>query len=308
MLLNPSANSHSTPSVQKPAYRGRFAPSPTGSLHLGSLFTAVASYLDARWHRGKWLVRIEDIDPPRMEKGAIDSILFCLKQHGLHSDEAPLFQSSRRETYFKTINKLSQNGHTFECYCSRKDLQPPKYQHPPTCQSLGRLDSQLPSIRFTKQSADLRFEDRLHGYQQSSKNLHPFIIKRRDQYPAYHLAVVVDDAYQNITHVVRGFDLLSSTFNQMALQQVLEYSTLKYLHLPLVCNQTGQKLSKQQQALAIDPYRPIENLVQVLNMLNINLAPASEYKKYSPESLLEKAVNYWQPQNLPKTPITTDSR
>lgn len=308
MHSNPTAGSHFKLSTKTSVYRGRFAPSPTGSLHLGSLFTAVASYLDARWHQGKWLVRIEDIDPPRMERGAVDSILFCLKQHGLHSDEAILFQSRRLKAYSKTINKLNQYGYTFECYCRRKDLQPLKYQHPPTCLPLRRLEQQSPSIRFYRLSENLHFEDRLHGHQQNSNNQHPFIIKRKDQYPAYHLAVVVDDAYQNITHVVRGTDLLPSTFNQVALQQVLEYPTLNYLHLPLICNPDGQKLSKQQQASAIDPYRPVENLIQVLKMLNIHLAQSFESNNYTPESLLRQAINYWHPQKLPKRSITTNFR
>lgn len=284
-------------------YRGRFAPSPTGALHQGSLLTAVASYLDARYHQGEWIVRIEDVDTTRARSGAAESILFSLKQHGLHTDLPIMYQSLRQQRYESLLNLLQRQQQTLECYCSRKQLAPYQQQHPPNCITSEAKATGLPSIRFRVDDQKLSFKDRLQGQQPSASLLThgPFVLKRRDQLFAYPLAVVADDADQGITDVVRGLDIMPVTTQQIALQQALKLPTPRYLHLPLVCNHYGQKLSKQNHAPSVNPHTPIENLLKILELLCVD-APKTELDLVkTPEHLLKIALPYWRPQHLPLT-------
>jgi glutamyl-Q tRNA(Asp) synthetase len=284
-------------------YRGRFAPSPTGPLHLGSLLTAVASYLDAQYHQGEWIIRIEDVDTTRALAGASESILFSLKQHGLHSDLPIMYQSQRRQRYETLLTSLQQQQQTFECYCSRKQLVPYQQQHPSNCVISGADATGTPSIRFRVDEQRIGFNDRLQGQQPCVSLLTkgPFVLKRRDQLFAYQLAVVADDADQGITDVVRGIDIMPLTSQQIALQQALGLPTPRYLHLPLVCNPQGQKLSKQNHAQGINPHTPIENILKILELLRVDIPESDLYLTQTPEQLLKTALPYWHPHHLPLT-------
>jgi glutamyl-Q tRNA(Asp) synthetase len=243
-------------------YRGRFAPSPTGPLHFGSLVAALGSYLDAKAHGGEWLVRIEDIDTPRTVPGAADDILRTLERFGLEWDGPVLYQSSRLEAYQAALERLS----VFPCGCSRKDVGD---RYPGTCRNgiQGRVD--MPSWRFRVPDQIVSFEDRRMGPQH--QNVHDyvgdFVLKRADGLFAYQLAVVVDDAYQGITDVVRGEDLLDSTARQILLQRALGLPQPRYMHLPVVLNEAGQKLSKQTGATPLDPDRVEELLTKARALL-----------------------------------------
>ena len=259
--------------MNKPArYRGRFAPSPTGPLHAGSLVAALASYLDAKAHGGKWLVRIEDVDTPRCIKGMDLVILQQLVALGLVPDEPPVYQSQRSHLYQAALDQLIANNQVFPCSCSRKDvaaaiakanpLAKPKHGelvYPGTCrhgmtQQIAR-DAQ-PAWRFITSG-------------EVASQIGDFVLKRADGCYTYQLAVVVDDAMQGITHVVRGADLLDNTPRQIALQQALGYPTLQYLHTPLVMAEDGEKLSKQNGAQALDTTNPLKTLNAAAKVLNL---------------------------------------
>jgi glutamyl-Q tRNA(Asp) synthetase len=246
-------------------YRGRFAPSPTGPLHLGSLVAALGSYLDAKAHGGEWLVRMEDIDTPRTVPGAADDILRTLERFGLEWDGPVLYQSTRIGTYEAAFEDLRKRDLIFPCGCFRKDVV---NRYPGTCRHgiRGRLDT--PSWRFRVSGEIVHFEDRRLGPQSQNvqEYVGDFVLKRADGLFAYQLAVVVDDAYQGITDVVRGEDLLDSTARQILLQRALGFPQPRYLHLPLVLNETGQKLSKQNGATALDPNR-VEELLALARTL-----------------------------------------
>ncbi|WP_454763278.1 tRNA glutamyl-Q(34) synthetase GluQRS [Cupriavidus campinensis] len=256
-----------------PRYRGRFAPSPTGPLHLGSLVTALASWLDARAHGGDWLVRIEDIDYPRCVKGADADILQTLERLGLHPDEPPVWQSRRESLYADALRRLDADGHLYPCGCSRKEIADSlvhvreRHQtlgYPGTCRN--GLHGKLPRAWRVRvpdgPAATICFDDRWQGRQcqDLETELGDFVLRRADGLWAYQLAVVVDDAAQGITHIVRGADLLDSTPRQIHLQHLLELPTPVYLHVPVVVNAEGEKLSKQSGAQAIDAAAPLEAL------------------------------------------------
>ena len=247
-------------------YRGRFAPSPTGPLHFGSLVAALGSYLDAKAHGGEWLVRMEDIDTPRNMPGAADDILRTLERFGLEWDGPVLYQSSRIEAYEAALEDLRRRNLVFPCGCSRKDVGD---RYPGTCRDgiRGRLNT--PSWRFRASDEAVTFEDRRLGSQQQNVRDYAgdFVLKRADGLFAYQLAVVVDDAYQDITDVVRGEDLLDSTARQILLQRALSFPQPRYLHLPVVLNESGQKLSKQTGATALDPDRVEELLTKARALL-----------------------------------------
>lgn len=255
---------------KSPPYRGRFAPSPSGALHFGSLVTALGSWLDARSQQGQWLVRIEDIDPPREKPGAASQILHTLEAAGLHWDGSILYQSNRTEAYQKALEFLSQKGHTYPCNCSRKDVSlvaTPGIEgsvYPGTCRSgLGGSQSKT-AIRLITRDSPIIFHDRLFGRceQKLESSIGDFVIRRSDQQVAYQLAVVIDDSFQQITQIVRGADLLHSTQRQIFLQQILGLTTPSYLHLPLVLDKTGNKLSKQNRANPVDPAKPLPSLIK----------------------------------------------
>jgi glutamyl-Q tRNA(Asp) synthetase len=253
-----------------PPYRGRFAPSPTGALHAGSLVAALASWLDARAHHGTWLVRIEDVDTPRCVPGADALILDQLARCGLVSDEPPLWQSQRGAHYQAALDRLSAAGHVYPCGCTRSDIQArlhalgqakPRHGelvYPGTCRN-GLHGKPARAMRVRSDAPDgsdvlIDWTDRRLGPQQQNltHEVGDFVLRRADGLWAYQLAVVVDDAEQGITHVVRGEDLADNTPRQIHLQRLLVLPTLSYLHTPLVCGANGEKLSKQNGAQALD--------------------------------------------------------
>lgn len=257
-------------------YRGRFAPSPTGPLHMGSLVSAVASWLDARAHSGAWLVRIEDVDEPRCRPEWAASILHTLDHHGLASDEEVVYQSRRKDLYRNALDRLTGNGLAYPCACSRKQLGDAPY--PGTCRTGLPPGRQPRAWRFHVPPVPVTFHDRAHGpfSQHVSVAVGDFVLLRADGYFAYQLAVVVDDAHQRITHIVRGADLLDNTPRQILLQNALQYPHPLYIHHPLVLAADGAKLSKQTRARPVDELDPAAALRQALSFLGLQSATLSE--------------------------------
>jgi len=239
-------------------YRGRFAPSPTGPLHFGSLLAAFASWLDARHHGGEWLVRIEDVDRQREIPGAADEQLATLRAFGLVPDRPPARQSERAPLYQAALNELQAQGLLFRCSCSRSALAQTDGIHRRCLQPA----TAHAAIRLRVPAQTLGFVDRCVGHyeQRLDRDVGDVVLRRADGFWAYQLAVVVDDAAQGITHVVRGADLLDSTPRQILLQQRLGVQTPQYLHLPLVLDSDGRKLGKSTAALPIDPASPLPAL------------------------------------------------
>lgn len=247
------------------AYTGRFAPSPTGPLHAGSLVAALASWLDARAHGGRWLVRIEDVDTPRCQAGMDHYLLSQLARCGLVPDAPPVWQSQRTAIYETALASLAAQGCTYPCACTRKDVEAaiaksgkdrPRHAeliYPGTCRN-GLQERTGRSLRFKTTDTPLHWKDRRLGVQKQNvaQEVGDFVLKRSDGLFAYQLAVVVDDAAQGVTHIVRGEDLTDNTARQIALQQALGVSTPRYLHTPLVLADDGQKLSKQNGAQEVD--------------------------------------------------------
>ncbi|TDV32786.1 glutamyl-Q tRNA(Asp) synthetase [Paraburkholderia caballeronis] len=274
-----------------PPYRGRFAPSPTGPLHFGSLVSALASYLDARAHEGAWLVRIEDIDGPRTVPGAADDILATLARFGMHADEPPEWQSRRIDRYRAALDRLTADGHVYPCGCTRKEIADSQLHahqrnttliYPGTCRNgLHGKPPRAWRLRVPDGDAALiRFDDRWQGPQQQdlATEVGDFVLLRADGQWAYQLAVVVDDAAAGITHVVRGADLLDSTARQIWLQRCLGVPTPAWMHVPVVTNAHGEKLSKQNGAQPLDASRPLDALVAAARHLGLELrddGPAS---------------------------------
>lgn len=266
-------------------YRGRFAPSPTGPLHAGSLVAALASWLDARAHGGAWLVRIEDVDRPRCLPGAGEEILRQLAASGLHPDEAPAWQSQREPLYQAALDRLVAAGQAYPCACSRKDIalalmaqgrgreRHGELAYPGTCRA--GLHGRAPRAwRFRVPEGVVAWEDRRLGVQLQdvAREVGDFVLKRADGLFAYQLAVVVDDGDQGITHVVRGEDLVDNTPRQVLLQRVLGLRTPAYLHAPLVLGPNGEKLSKQNGAAPLDLRDPVAALVSAAATLGIVVA------------------------------------
>lgn len=255
--------------MTSPAYRGRFAPSPTGPLHFGSLVAAVASYADARHQHGEWLVRIEDVDEARSRPGAEGQILHTLQAFGMHCDRPPLRQSDRVALYQSALDKLIRSGHAYRCNCSRKTIASTAHIgtegpiYPGTCRSdPPRAD--VPAawrVAVTREAID--FHDRILGEirQNIARDIGDFVVRRIDGFTAYQLAVVVDDFEQGVSHVVRGADLLWSTPRQIWLQRRLGYPMLRYAHIPLVYAGDGHKLSKSDNAHPVDASDPLRGLV-----------------------------------------------
>ena len=294
-------------------YIGRFAPSPTGLLHIGSLLTAVASYADARAHQGKWLVRIEDLDPPREMPSAAADILRTLEAFGFEWDGEVAYQSRRYDLYQDTLDRLKTVGLVYPCYCSRKDWQAAAthgadgFVYNGCCRNpQQRPDTQnkTPAWRIQVPDRVIGFSDGIVGHytQNLAHDIGDFVLLRADGYWAYQLAVVADDADQGITHIVRGQDLLVSTPRQIYLQQCLGVPTPAYAHLPLLTNSQGQKWSKQTLAPALDLNQKEQLLRQVLTYLNLPDAPAVN----RPQELLDWAVAHWQMDKIPKSSIITD--
>lgn len=277
------------------SYIGRFAPSPTGPLHFGSLLTAVASYCDAKANHGKWLVRIEDTDIPRIYPNSETHILSCIDAFQFEPDAEIIFQKDRLAIYEQVLDQLKQQHAIYACQCTRKMLGS-NHIYAGTCRDLN-LDFAEQAIRLKVDDLLICFEDRLQGLQCSNlkDDLGDFVLKRRDGIISYQLAVVVDDYLQGITHVVRGADLLDNTARQIWLGSILNYPSLSYMHLPLAMNGQGQKLSKQNLAQALDVSKASELLQQAILALG---QPNVELNQ--PRIMLQQAVQQWDVNLIPK--------
>ena len=306
----------SSPPSQHPAsrthYVGRFAPSPTGPLHFGSLIAALASWLDARAHKGRWLLRIEDIDPPREQPGAAANMPAVLAAHGLRADGEVEFQSQHTARYRAALQQLLDQGDAFYCRCSRTALMASGGLHRGRCDSAQlsqqpqqsqqqsrQQPSQACAVRLRVGDADIGFRDRLQGdyRQQLGRDVGDFVLWRKENLPAYQLAVVVDDAAQGVTDVVRGCDLLDNTPRQILLQQKLRLPTPRYAHLPVIVNGSGQKLSKQNLARALDPTQAVANLRAALAFLGQPAPPAALDADL--DALLAWSTTQWQLARVP---------
>jgi glutamyl-Q tRNA(Asp) synthetase len=279
-------------------YRGRFAPSPTGPLHAGSLVAALASWLDARVHRGAYLVRIEDLDRPREAAGAAASILATLATFGLDSDEPVVFQHGREELYRAALRRLQESGHAYRCTCSRRAIEEAIRArtgwragvYPGTCAASPPPSRSPHAWRVRTADAVISFDDRCAGrfVQHVGREVGDFVVRRTDGLWAYQLAVVVDDAEQRITDVVRGADLLDNTPRQIWLQRLLQVPTPRYLHVPVVKTPAGQKLSKQTGARALDASDVLGELERAWQHLGFQRIGAR-----SRDAFLRQAATLW---------------
>jgi glutamyl-Q tRNA(Asp) synthetase len=287
-------------------YRGRFAPSPTGPLHFGSLVAAVGSFLQARAQGGEWLVRIEDLDPPREVAGAAADILRTLESLGLHWDGAVVYQSQRGELYRHALNELERAEAIYACACSRKEIADSSLQgsegpvYPGTCRAglpEGRAER---ALRVRTAGARIGFDDRWQGRCEFvlEREFGDFVVRRVEGLVSYQLAVVVDDAEQGIGEVVRGSDLLFSTPRQIHLQQLLALPTPQYAHLPAVVNARGEKLSKQTGAAAISTEAALPLLRRALAFLGQDAPP--ELAQGEIESLWRFAIAHWDSARVPR--------
>jgi glutamyl-Q tRNA(Asp) synthetase len=278
---------------------GRFAPSPSGPLHFGSLLAALASYLDARAQKSSWLVRMEDLDPPREMAGADKHILSTLEQHALHWDGDVLYQSSRHARYREALRDLQLRGLAYRCACSRARLVTLNHIYDGHCRNNPPTSDQACAIRLQLPDQIIRFDDRIQGIQQ--QNLAASggcIIHRKDGLYAYQLAVVVDDIEQSVTDVVRGSDILEATGAQIYLTGLLGGASPRYAHIPVVLGDDGQKLSKQNHAKALDGSQPSHNLQRALAVLGQN--PPPELVHETPEVIVKWAITHWDSNKIPK--------
>jgi len=287
-------------------YRGRFAPSPTGDLHFGSLLAALVSYCEAKSNSGYWHLRIEDLDTTRVVKGADKKIFKTLENYALYWDGPIIYQSHEQQQsrYQNALTKLSKKGLTYRCGCTRKELAGSK-TYPGHCRLLPPANNKPSSIRLITQQQDFSFDDDYQGLQQQNiqQQCGDFNIKRKDGLFCYQLAVVVDDAYAEISHVVRGIDIMSSTARQLYLQQLLGFSTPQYAHFPVVTSADGAKLSKQNHAKAIGNENPYSTTVAALKLLN-QVLPTSPLGNQN--DLIKWAIDHWQPdkfQGLRQLPL-----
>ncbi len=296
--------------MQQSHYVGRFAPSPTGRLHAGSLVAAVASYLDAKAHRGQWLVRIEDVDQGRTADGAAESILALLPQLGMHWDGELVWQSRRTRLYQSAFDQLG--AHTYPCGCNRREIADSRLGtapdgaaiYPGTCRHGLAPGRSARSLRVRVPDAadgmdEVAFDDRVAGrvVHHLARDAGDFVLKRADGFWAYQLAVVVDDAAQGVTDIVRGADLLDSTPRQIYLQRLLGAPTPRYLHVPVVRNADGEKLSKQTGAVAVAPASDSEvraALLQAATALGLHLPHAA-----SLDAFWQAATRAWARQYCP---------
>lgn len=298
-------------SPETASYRGRFAPSPSGPLHFGSLVAAVASYLDARANGGAWLVRIEDVDETRTRPGAAGHILRTLESLGMTWDEEVVYQSARKALYREVTQHLLELGAAYPCACSRADLagsarsgvEGPIYAG--TCRNGIAAGKRARTVRLCTEPREIRYLDRVLGPQ--AQDVHAavgdFVVHRADGFTAYQLAVVVDDQAQHITQVVRGADLLHSTARQIYLQQLLGYRTPGYAHVPLVLDSAGRKLSKSAGDAAVPGSEPMAQLLRACRFLGQDMPPPL------PETLAEfwsRAIAAWRLDHIEKHDDPTD--
>ena len=288
-------------------YRGRFAPSPTGPLHFGSLVAALGSYLDARANHGEWLVRMEDLDQTREIKGSADEILRTLDRFGFEWEGEVIRQSRRTDAYAHALDVLNREDLAYPCGCTRKEINiaaRPGIEsavYPGTCRQGLRAGRKERGIRLRTFDNPSGFEDLIQGEvtQNLASDIGDFIIRRADGYHAYQLAVVVDDAWQGITHIVRGADLLLSTPRQIHLQQLLVLPTPVYAHLPLAVDANGRKLSKQYKDAPVENRHPLPALLQALRHLG---QPLPDERPTGIDDFWDWAISNWQLENVPAKP------
>ncbi|RON92655.1 tRNA glutamyl-Q(34) synthetase GluQRS [Pseudomonas chlororaphis] len=282
------------------SYIGRFAPTPSGHLHFGSLVAALASYLDARAVGGRWLLRMEDLDPPREEPGAQAAILKALESYGFEWDGEMVRQSDRHAAYAEVLNRLFNQGLAYACTCSRKQLEPYHGIYPGLCRNAGH-GQEDGAIRLRVPELEYRFTDRVQGEfrQHLGRDVGDFVIRRRDGLYAYQLAVVLDDAWQGVTDIVRGADLLDSTPRQLYLQELLGLPQPRYLHVPLITQPDGHKLGKSYRSppLAADQATPL--LLRALRALGQKTD--SEMAHASPREVLSWGIEHWDALLIPRT-------
>ncbi|ACS86597.1 tRNA glutamyl-Q(34) synthetase GluQRS [Musicola paradisiaca] len=283
---------------ESPLYVGRFAPSPSGDLHFGSLIAALGSYLQARACRGHWLVRIEDIDPPREIPGAASRILRQLEHYGLQWDGDVLYQSQRHDRYREVLADLQRQSKSYHCTCTRQRIQQLGGFYDGHCRDLAQPPYHT-ALRLRQERPVLCFDDRLRGRIEADPMLaaEDFIIHRRDGLFAYNLVVVVDDHDQGVTEIVRGADLIEPTVRQLSLYQQLGWRAPSYIHLPLALNAEGNKLSKQNHAPALPDGDPRPVLAQALAFLNQPLT--APWQALSLPELLHQAVQNWALKTIP---------
>lgn len=282
-------------------YIGRFAPSPTGPVHYGTLVAAVASYLQAKKNNGKWLLRIDDIDTLRTVNDSDTDILSTLEQFGFEWDGEIIYQTNQIDFYLQALDKLISKSAVFPCLCSRKQLAKENANiYPGTCRHRPLPESEEHALRITGENVDIGFIDAVMGKQSQNikQQCGDFIIKRRDGLFAYQLAVVVDDAIQGITEVVRGIDLLDSTPRQIYLQQQLNYATPSYCHLPLAVNIQGDKISKSAGAAPIDIKNKEILLLNTLHFLGQN--PPEALARSNINDIWFWAIKHWETNSIPK--------
>jgi len=278
-------------------YVGRFAPTPSGFLHFGSLVAALAYWLDARAVGGRWLLRMEDTDPPREMPGARDAILHTLEGYGLEWDGEVVFQSQRHAAYAEVVERLFRQGLAYACTCSRKQLEGSNGIYPGTCRNAGHAREGA-AIRLRVPELTYRFNDRVQGEfaQHLGREVGDFIIQRRDGLYAYQLAVVLDDAWQGVTDIVRGADLLDNTPRQLYLQELLGFSQPRYLHIPLIIQPDGHKLGKSYRSPPLAPEQATPLLLRALRALGQATDPALE--SASPGEVLAVARQQWRPDAI----------
>lgn len=280
------------------SYIGRFAPSPSGPLHLGSLSTALASYLQAKANQGLWLLRIEDIDPPRQMPDAVNQIQTSLDAHGLYWDGPITFQSERSERYLSVLDTLKKQGLIYYCTCNRKRLKTLDGHYDGLCRA-NTHQCEDAALRFANDTAVLTFNDALLGELTCEPHLasDDFIVRRKDGLWAYQLAVTVDDFDQGITEVVRGSDLIHPTFYQLSLFNALAWRAPQYFHVPVLSAQAGKKLSKQNHAPALDNTNAVDNLRMCLRLLG------QEVPNQSPtvDEIINFAIDHWDPKKIAQT-------
>ena len=292
-------------SANQAHYIGRFAPSPTGPLHFGSLIAAVASYADALHHQGKWLVRMEDVDEGRVVRGADHIILSTLEHYGFHWQDEVVYQSQKLPRYQEIIQQLLTDKRAYPCSCTRKQIMAtgkPGAEgiiYPGACRDQVSPRPKAVSVRVRTNNHLLSFTDRIQGPQSQklATEVGDFLIRRGDGYTAYQLAVVVDDWDQGITHVVRGADLLFSTPRQLLLQQLLNFSQPQYAHVPLAVDQKGRKLSKQGQAPRVSDHEVVSTLLAVWRFLGQVMPEEAPGK---PESFWRWAATHWAIHAVPR--------
>lgn len=294
-------------------YIGRFAPSPTGPLHFGSLIAAVASYCEAKTQHGKWLLRMEDLDKPREIKGAANTILRQLEAYGFEWNGEVIYQSQRNDRYALALELLKDNNLVYPCSCTRKEIADSSTAvgiegaiYPGICLKQALKANAAIAWRIKTPSMAITFQDLVQGNisQHLQRDVGDFILKRADGLFAYQLAVVVDDAAQGITHIVRGADLLNSTPRQIFLQQALNYATPLYAHIPVATNAAGEKLSKQTLAAPLLADKPNVSLFHALRFLGQNPPQSLQFESNS--SLWQWTFAHWQLQKIPAlTSIST---